>query len=169
MERLEEMRKEQWGEARLGGLVPLVELVKPKRVLEIGAYAGVSAEVFLLHGAEVTSVDPWPNWLSDVFEACKRRLKSYGKWRFVRGESPGALAPLADGSFDLVYIDGDHKYFAVRADIQAVRRLVAPGGWIGGHDYGGPDTPGVKPAVDELLGLPAHIFPDSNFLCGPYP
>jgi predicted O-methyltransferase YrrM len=169
MDRLEEMRKERWGEARLGGLVPLVELVKPKRVLEIGAYEGVSAEVFLLHGALVISVDPWPGHLQDVFDACLRRLALYPCWNYIRGTSPGALMELKDRAFDLVYIDGDHSEAAVRADIQAVRRLVAPGGWIGGHDYAGPDTPGVKPAVDDLLGKPTHLFSDSNYLCGPYP
>ncbi len=167
MSRLKEMRREQWGEARLGGLVPLVELIKPKQVLEIGAYAGVSAEVFLLHGADVISVDPWPD--DGVFEACMRRLKPYPSWGFIRGESPAALLPLFGRAFDLIYIDGDHSYAAVRADIQAARWLVAPNGWIGGHDYAGPDTPGVKLAVDELLGVPVHIFSDSNFLCGPYP
>lgn len=166
--RLEAMRKERWGEARLGGLVPLVEVALKDRyrplVLEIGAYEGVSGEVFSLFGAEVLSVDPWPHWIEDVFQACLRRMKPYPGWGFIRAESPGALLPLKSQAYDLVYIDGDHSYQAVRADIQASRRLVKPGGWIGGHDYDGPDTPDVKRAVDELLGVPPQLFSDSNWL-----
>jgi predicted O-methyltransferase YrrM len=165
MTRLEEILQEPDGAARLNGLLPLVAMCKPKTVLEIGAFEGRSAEVFLLSGANVTSVDPWKD-LDEVLAAAVRRLTPYGdRWTMIRGSSPAALVLLRSASYDLVYIDGDHSYNAVRSDIAAARRLVAPGGWLGGHDYGGPGTPEVKPAVDEMLGRPPHLFPDANFLC----
>lgn len=51
-------------------------------------------------------------------------------------------------SLDLVFIDADHRYEAVHADILAYLPLVKPGGMIAGHDWG---WPGVHQAVTELL------------------
>lgn len=53
--------------------------------------------------------------------------------------------------FDFVFIDADHSYAGVRADIIAWRPLVRAGGWLCGHDYSTePAKQGeVKRAVDE--------------------
>lgn len=40
------------------------------------------------------------------------------------------------GPVDWVYVDGDHTYEAVLADLEAYGPLVAPGGVIAGDDYG---------------------------------
>jgi predicted O-methyltransferase YrrM len=53
-------------------------------------------------------------------------------------------------SFDFVFIDADHRYEAVDADIHAYRSLVRPGGILAGHDY---HWEGVARAVAERLGL----------------
>ena len=53
-------------------------------------------------------------------------------------------------AFDFVFIDADHSYEAVRADILAYRPLVKRGGILAGHDYA-PKWEGVRQAVDELL------------------
>lgn len=49
---------------------------------------------------------------------------------------------------DLVFIDADHDYPAVKSDIELWRRHVRPGGVLCGHDYG--IFPGVTRAADEL-------------------
>ena len=59
-----------------------------------------------------------------------------------------ALTDALDGSLDFVYLDGDHSEAAVAGDIRLWRPLVKPGGILAGHDYGHPDFPGVKQAVD---------------------
>jgi len=61
-----------------------------------------------------------------------------------------AAATFADGSQDVVFIDGDHTYDFVKADILAWMPKVKSGGWLCGHDYR-PEDPGVIKAVDELL------------------
>src|SRR3954463_11686310 len=66
------------------------------------------------------------------------------------------------GPFDMAYIDGDHDYEPVKADIRAVYELVAPYGWLAGHDYG--SCPGVQQAVDELIGPPTYRFSDGSWL-----
>jgi SAM-dependent methyltransferase len=51
---------------------------------------------------------------------------------------------------DMVFIDADHQYGSVKADINAWKRHVRRGGILCGHDYGDPAFPGVTQAVDEL-------------------
>jgi hypothetical protein len=52
---------------------------------------------------------------------------------------------------DCVFIDGDHREAYVRADIDAWRGLVKPGGWLTGHDA---SWPSVRAAVEARLGTP---------------
>lgn len=55
----------------------------------------------------------------------------------------------------LVWIDGDHRYEGVVADIYSWHRPGYGPRWFGGHDYT-PDFPGVQRAVREAFGdLPA--------------
>lgn len=51
---------------------------------------------------------------------------------------------------DLLYIDGDHVYEAVKQDYQSWSPYVKPGGLIVFHDYDA-RHPGVQALVDELL------------------
>lgn len=54
---------------------------------------------------------------------------------------------------DLVFIDADHSYEGCHRDIIAWLKVVKPGGWIGGHDYGNPDPRfgGVDRAVKDIF------------------
>ena len=56
-----------------------------------------------------------------------------------------------DESLDFVYIDGDHKYEAVRKDIHLWYPKVKIGGTIGGHDFCD-DHVGIIKAVLEAFG-----------------
>ena len=53
--------------------------------------------------------------------------------------------------FDVVFIDADHSYAGVMADIAQWWPLVAPGGYLCGHDYNHPRIGEVKRAVDEMF------------------
>ena len=53
---------------------------------------------------------------------------------------------LAD--LDFVFLDADHGYEAVAADIEAWRHTLKPGGLLCGHDYGD-ERFGVTEAVDD--------------------
>ena len=64
-----------------------------------------------------------------------------------------------DGSLDFVFIDADHSYEAVAADIDAWRSKVKPGGILSGHDYGHIRFPGVARAVDERFAV--QVLPDN--------
>ena len=75
-----------------------------------------------------------------------------GQVHVRRQRSVEAAASFADASLDWVYIDGDHTYEAVRADLEAYYRVVRPGGFLAGDDYGVPGWwgDGVTQAVDEF-------------------
>lgn len=67
----------------------------------------------------------------------------------VTADSARAAALFADGSAWAVFLDADHSEAAVCRDVSAWLPKVAPGGWLGGHDYW--TFPGVRAAVDRLL------------------
>lgn len=56
-----------------------------------------------------------------------------------------------DEYFDFIFIDGDHSFEGVKADIKLWLPKIKPGGFISGHDYDHPKLPGVKQAVDEAF------------------
>lgn len=54
-------------------------------------------------------------------------------------------------SADFIFIDGDHRYDAVKQDIEIALNYIKPDGIIAGHDYTHPDWVDVKRAVDEFF------------------
>ena len=76
--------------------------------------------------------------------------------RPVRMNSVDAAKLYADKSLDFVFIDGLHSYEACISDIRSWLPKVKIGGYIGGHDFDGPEPfNGVKKAVTE-------VFPNEN-------
>ena len=72
-----------------------------------------------------------------------------------RQRSADAAQAFGDHELDWVYIDGDHRYQGVKADLENFARAVKPGGFIAGDDYGqqGWWGDGVTQAVDEFAAL----------------
>lgn len=161
-QRLAALMEEPYGAIRIPDLLEVIKVARPRHVLEIGSYRGVSTEVWALHCASVTSIDPSPDMA--VRRDLHARLAHYPHVNLVEGRSPHVPAHLF--TFDLVYLDGDHSAQHVHAEIETYLPLLPNGGWIGGHDY--TDTPapgdGVKVAVDALLGIPPFRFSDGSWL-----
>lgn len=84
--------------------------------------------------------------------AFSRVLAKYGE-RLTLAEMPSQAAAnrFDDASLDFVFVDADHGYEAVKADIAAWRPKVRLGGFLTGHDYHEERFPGVVQAVDETL------------------
>ena len=149
-------------------------------MVEIGAYAGESMEVYAGSGKvrKIFSVDPWEPGYDplDPASSCdmalvesefdRRAAQFQGVVEVVKlkMKSLEAAKLFEDESLDFVYLDGNHRYHAVRSDLKAWVRRVRPGGLIGGHDYANADHLDVMKAVHEIVGQPDWVFPDCSWL-----
>lgn len=104
-----------------------------------------------------------PEWHEQNYQAARERVeKHFPRPCFLRGDSVEKSRLVPDHSLAFLYIDGDHSYEGVKADLAAWAPKVVPGGVIGFHDYENPAY-GVKPAVQEFCtvrGLYIHLLPE---------
>lgn len=127
--------------------------------VEVGTHRGEFAAALLAGwgGDRLHCVDPWENQPPEYEEqsetltgaaggngdrardrrAAEARLAGHinaGRCRLVMSLSVDAAPAFADGSLDLVYLDGDHRPEAVAADLEAWWPKIRPGGLLAGHD-----------------------------------
>ena len=114
------------------------------RVLEVGSWAGRSAIIMAKAGARVTCVDTWEGSKNDCgtkaydgsrgrpLDVFRRNTAGLDIKAHV-GKSPEAANEFDDHSFDIVYIDAEHDYDSVMADIKAWMPKAKHA--IAGHDY----------------------------------
>lgn len=69
-----------------------------------------------------------------LFAAAQERLRPYNV-TFMRSFSVEAARKVPDGSLDFAYVDANHTYPHVVADIAAWLPKVRKGGILAGHDY----------------------------------
>lgn len=130
-------------------------------IVEIGCYKGRSTRALGdATSGHVQAVDCWlpfrdRQWVLTGYEFrdfCQNLhdLMLSQKVLAWKLKSVQAAETFKDRRFDMVFIDGDHTYESVRADILSWRGLLRPGGLLCGHDYTHADWPDVKRAVDEL-------------------
>lgn len=146
---------------------------------EIGVHTGDFSERILkvVRPRELHLVDPWRSMdeapyrtsgyggpsgfdqdrMDQIYAGVLRRFQDQiraGTVRVHRATSADASRDLADGSLDWVYIDGNHRYDFVKADLETYRLKVKDGGLITGDDYDAPESwwqDGVTRAVDEFV------------------
>lgn len=144
--------------------------------VEIGSYLGRSTAYvaerikWRLAPIEFHVVDTWrgsanepamretlARFNDDLYDQWQQNMSRAGVLPYViphRMTSLEAAATFHDGSVDWVYIDGDHSYESVKADILAWRPKVRRaskahhGGTLSGHDI---DRPDVRRAVEEVF------------------
>jgi predicted O-methyltransferase YrrM len=144
---------------------------KSKRILEIGSWKGRSAIAMASNtDGLVYCVDTWSGHLdasdhfsAECFKDFIRNTKGFTNIIPFPLESLQAAAIFQrfGFQFDFIFIDGRHDYEGVVRDLVAWAPLLAPGAILAGHDYGHPDWPDVKTAVDELVPQ-AHRVTDTN-------
>ena len=124
------------------------------RMLEIGSWCGdstvVLGQVARAYNGKVFCVDWWKGnpetdlehyaESCDVFGVFWQRMKDEGLSETVvpiRASSDVAAQVLRQRRFDLVFIDGDHRYEQVKRDIANYGPMVKPTGILCGHDCEG--------------------------------
>lgn len=75
------------------------------------------------------------------------RLGKYSNFNHIRQSSDSAFKLFQDESIDLIFVDGDHTYEAVKKDCNLWWSKLKSGGIMCWDDYA---WPGVKQAVDEF-------------------
>lgn len=148
-----------------------IELPDGARCVEVGVYKGRSliylAEAFARHGktAQIWGVDAWEaSWCPDMWETVQTNVTlttSPARQMIGFSRGPSNANPF-EGPFDLIFIDADHNYESVKADIAAWRGSLKPGGIMCGHDYEGDlygEFPGVTRAVNEAFGAENIVKP----------
>jgi hypothetical protein len=129
-------------------------------VVEIGTYRGEST-VSLLAGAELAGghvwsidIDPHVPFLKvlDAHDEADRKM-----WTFVNGDSTALTsARQVPGRIDVLFIDGDHRYDQVVAELKLYLPRMRGGGVALLHDvhpsaFGDPELCRVGEALDDTL------------------
>lgn len=136
------------------------------RGAELGVFRG-DTFFYLLErhpGLVITGVDTWLPGdkdndqgarsystfpLESFYEGIVKDMQAYkNRATLIRKTTNDASENIPDGSLDFVFIDADHTYEGVKADINHWYSKIKPGGFISGHDI---DMPSVKRAVVEML------------------
>lgn len=135
-----------------------------RRGVELGVFKGETFFFLLarLPDLELTGVDTWEPGKPDDYATGARSYADFPLRAFhericedirpyldragiIRSTTVDAAERFEDASLDFVFIDADHTYEGVRADILAWKPKAR---WVTGHDI---DFPGVRRAVEELL------------------
>jgi len=138
--------------------------------VEIGSFKGCSSSYMAVEiinsgkSIQFDCVDTWegswehqagqpfedPNVVAgNLFEVFESNMSLVaGHYRAIRLPSVEAANLYPDNSLDFVFIDGDHEYDSVRADVTAWLPKIKEGGVIAGHDF--EYTP-VNTAIKEIF------------------
>lgn len=149
--------------------------------VEIGCAFGGFAAIVLSKwtGETYYMVDPWTAQPKEIYRECTEGIdfeqyyrqcgelaKKDLRVKLVRKFSVDAAPDFDDQSLDFVFIDGNHAYEHVIADLDAWWPKVKPGGLMGVHDYGNetqrPHFIEVKKAVDQWCSEHHVVFTYSH-------
>lgn len=152
-----------------------------QEIVELGVFQGRTALQMAWgasqgHGAHVTGVDAWdlpgntygPPFTDPESKAWARHhvtsLGYSGRITLIQEFASDAAAVYPGPPVGLLFVDDDHSYAGARRALESWAPHLAPGARIAVDDYGHPDWPGVKEAVDALVAEgflePLEIFHD---------
>lgn len=158
----------------------LLEELRPPIAVEIGSWLGGSTQILMEYSPRLYCIDHWRgdgniypgDWPGNSMTPWER-FRAFAE--VVDDQFLVSVIPCVGDSrlwcqvwnqpIDFLYIDGDHSYKGVQADILGWAPFVRSGGTLLGHDYethAGCMFPGVARAVDEIY--PQRILiPDTRF------
>lgn len=121
----------------------------------------IAIDLFVLHDAP----DMWGGRVGQELRGrqhidyYRERLATYldeGRLDIMQGDSLECLNRMPDRSGDIFYVDANHSYLSVKAELALIERKIRPNGWIILNDYLMEDwithTPyGVVQAANEFM------------------
>lgn len=161
----------------LGDMVKYIDNIistKESTIYEIGSWVGASAILFSASFGNVICIDPFISIkgtitagynMEDVEALFYKNIEPYENITHIKQRSTEFLSDLAKRQthgVDVIYIDGEHTYEAVKADIQASLKLHPR--ILCGHDYWPNRFDGVIKAVNETIGRPDKVFKDTSWI-----
>lgn len=187
-----EMVSEYWSNGLALSLNKLYPdpVTRPMKIAEIGCFEGFGTQKIYskLCSNELSKlycIDPWDDvyvkdstifnnfegnhWFNNQFAKFQNNTKDMqDKLVLCRGYSTTVLPTLEPGSFDLIYIDGDHSANQVYIDAKLSLPLLKPGGILLFDDYiwsykgdGGP-CEGINKFLSEFPNCLSTLFIENN-------
>ena len=122
----------------------IIKITKPKKLVLIDIWQ-----------VNQTFSDPITQKEYDLkYNSIKEKFKLNPKVKIIKGRTD-SINTFPDNYFDWVYIDADHRYEAVKNDLENCYPKIKPGGYIIGDDYLHENYKdmiwGVIEAVDEFV------------------
>jgi len=147
----------------------LANVTKGKRVLEIGAYCGLSTICMARTAESVDSIDPHDGRQTprpkDTYEICCDNLERYGVADKVTLHKTIDKGVVDGQKFEVIFIDGDHEEEGIQTDIRECLELLEDDGVMVFHDYenytgqySNSWDPAVTKAVDDFVADGAIII-----------
>jgi predicted O-methyltransferase YrrM len=130
-------------------------LPESSQMIEVGVYKGRSCFFLAVEAVnsgkaiQICAVDKFdhPHAMRD-FDAIRTAHDLRNTVHMFVAPSVEAARHFQNGSLDFVFLDADHTYESVKADLAAWWPKVRPGGILAGHDFAS-EFPGVEQAVRE--------------------
>jgi len=132
--------------------------------VEVGVKEGENLFFIMDHcpDLKMTGVDAWEKQLSekdgenyatwgmdDMHQRVLEKSEKYnGRVKILKSFSTDAANAFDDHSLDFVFIDAQHTYECLKADIKAWSPKLKDSGMLLGHDF---HFPGIKKALDEVI------------------
>ena len=139
-------------------LMKLVGCAKPRKMMEVGSYRGFTALMMARHAppdASLVTVDREPMH----GEAYRNAPEAAMIERRICEIEPAAFEQDARASYDVIFLDADHSFDAVKRDTEILLPLIKPDGYFVWHDYGNWGKFSGKNGVPEYLHGLAKTMP----------
>ncbi len=155
---------------------------QPLVAVEVGVKNGKNAEKMLtiMPDLKLFLVDTWekplvgsfyynsgdgvaaqpPGFFKKAFRETRNSTVRFGSRAVMMkmaSERAASQFTASGDQFDFVFLDADHSYEGVTADILQWWPLIKKGGYLCGHDYDNPRIGEVKRAVDERFGSKVEL------------
>jgi hypothetical protein len=134
----------------------LIKQMGYKKICEVGVAAGGFLSILVLSNpSHLVGVDVWDKYDKEAYanipfyykcfphhmnKVWRENVQAWAERTYLNVDiivnfSVEAAKQFEDGYFDFVYIDADHTYDGITADLEAWYPKVRKGGMIAGHDY----------------------------------